>query len=222
MYAEKFVPQNPEIAASFFDHSYCIDNEIKKIEKKNRKKIEESDDDVQYNKKKVQILVYDSDSDSESAPLCKPCEYFDVSCVDTVEVCEDEIGAVQVDAVDSGISLDENIRIADTAMACEYFPGMRASSRLMYTPAECQLYLKNSTSTIGEGWKCYFAKNGCLARMHVRNGECFVANSNPHTKHDRPDQLVTNMRALNDMKSILRSVNNTLRPREIFDQVVKR
>ena len=168
-------------------------------------------------KKNSRPLVYDSDDE---------CDQSNGVC-DAVEVDDDESNvvcdAVQVNAVDSGIGDDEYVRQANTEVRFEIMPGKRQSSRILYTHEEKQIYLKNSNSTIGEGWKCYYSDQfDCRARLHVRNGQCFIANSIQHTGHARPDQEVVNMRALNDIKAILRSVNNRLPPLDVFNEVIKR
>lgn len=136
MYAHKFQPQNLEIAAQFMDnfHDYCS-------KEKEKEKYSESDDEifesVQFKKKYSRVIVY-SDSESDCEPLQSAHEYFDVSGVEhTVEVCSNEIlpaeSAVRVQSVDSGVFADEYIRSANTTIAFEYMPGLRASSKLLYS-----------------------------------------------------------------------------------------
>lgn len=247
MYAHKFVPQNPTLASLIAaEHAYSVIEEKKNEDEKNTtkksgktnknmkqtKKSEKSNKNEQTKKSEesekendTRIMVFDSDSDDNFNKQSENvCEYFDATADhNTVELCDEIVDdrAVQVDSIDSGITADEYIRCTNTAIQYEIMPGMRHTSKVLYTHDECQLYLKNSKSVVGEGWKCYYALGGCLARVHLLNGKCTFANSNQHT-HARPDQLVGNLRALNEIKSILCSVNNRLKPREVFEQVVKR
>ena len=181
MYAHKFVPQNSQIAQ--FMHSYCLTTsqttkiqeknltattELNKIRASNEVYVSDDDSDtVQFNKKHTRVLVYESDDDSAcDTSLLGDCEFFDVRGDESiVEVCDGNASnIVQVHTVDSGIAADEHIRTIDTAVSFEYMPGKRQSSKLLLTTEEQHLYVKNSTSSVGEGWKCYFAaENKCLA-----------------------------------------------------------
>lgn len=213
MYARKFVPQNPDIAFSVAVHDYCIEEKSskkRKREQKTNKTKENNSEKVEYID--VDVFVEENSVDTEPNYI-DDCEIAD-SCA--------EIGAVQVDSVDSGISVDDYVRRTNTELRFEIVPGKRMSSKVLYTHDEHQIYLINSKSTIGEGWKCYYAdENDCRARLHIRNGKCFIANEVQHN-HSRPDQEIINMNHLNEVKAILRSVSNRLAPRQVFEDVLKR
>lgn len=243
MYASKFVPQDKALAAAIAaEHDYCAQQQKQQEKNKNEKKRKPKKQTKDSEKKRKDSEIEREDSEKEnpssSSSDCdlnlnsnekcvydfvaeEDCDTFQISEEQQQQQDVEECHAVQVNAIDSGISADEYVRVAGTAIGYEIFPGLRRTSNVLCTNDESHLYVKNSTSTIGEGWKCYFAKDGCLARVHVLDGKCSIANSEQHS-HSQPSQLIVNMRALNEIKSILRSVNNRSKPREVFDEVVKR
>lgn len=85
---------------------------------------------------------------------------------------------------------------------------MPNSNMKLWAKNEGHFYVKNSKSAIGEGWTYYL--DDCFARVHVRDGKCFIASQIDHNHF------------VNEVKTILRSVENRLKPRAVFDDVMKR
>lgn len=102
---------------------------------------------------------------------------------------------------------------------CEFLPGQRYNSKVAYVAEEQQLYYRNKSIANGDVYNCYQDK--CRRKLHHRNGKCFVAG---YGLHDHPDQQKTyiNLCALNEMKRIMRSADNRLRARKVFERVIKR
>lgn len=211
MYAHKFVPQNELFSLAV--HDYCSPE--KKTTKKRKRTTQPT--------KKIE----------EKSEICEVVEYVDVDVfveenLDDYEeksakkriVCD---SSVQVNAIDSGIEVDDHVRVAGEELAYEFRGGGRFNaSRVLYATDEKQLYVINSSSSVGQGWKCYHAdKKKCLARVHLKGDRCTYANSTPHN-HPRPDKDVIDLCFLNEVKSILSSITNTLAPYEVFHQVLKR
>lgn len=101
----------------------------------------------------------------------------------------------------------------------EIMPGYRYNSSVLFCPEEQQFYLRNSTSKIGIGYTCYVKE--CKCRMHVRDNICYVANTFSHDHGDKTE-MYYNLCALNEMKRILRSVENRSSPKQVFDDVMTR
>lgn len=116
---------------------------------------------------------------------------------------------------------DENhqIRKLNTKLSYEMMPGFRFNSNLLFCPEEQQFYVANSSSEIGLGYTCYM--NECRCRVHIRNDECYIGNTMAHN-HERKMGMYYNLRALNEIKHILNSVDNQLSPKQVFDDVTKR
>lgn len=101
----------------------------------------------------------------------------------------------------------------------EIMPGFRYSSSLLFCPDEQQFYVRNTSSKVGTGYTCYVKE--CLCRMHVRDGKCYIGNTFSHDHSDQTE-MYYNLSALNEMKRILRSIDNRRTPKEVFDDVMSR
>lgn len=116
---------------------------------------------------------------------------------------------------------DENhpIRKLNTKISYKIMPGFHFNKNILYCPEEEQFYRPYFTT---KQYQAYICKvNGCKCRVQIRNNECFIANEMAHN-HDKNTGMFYNLCALNEMKSILHSVDNQLSPREVFDDVIKR
>lgn len=106
-------------------------------------------------------------------------------------------------------------------LAFQMMPGFRSSSNILYANDEKQFYVRNSALRDGVSFSfiCYDA--GCTARVHLRHDKCYVANDVPHM-HDDKTEMYINLCALNEMKDLLRSGENCLPPRTVFDNVIEK
>lgn len=84
---------------------------------------------------------------------------------------------------------------------------------------ECQFYKKNGRSKAGVGYKCY--EDNCLARLHLKDTVCTIANSIQH-EHLTKEQMMVDVTVLNKIKEKLQSIDNRLSPLEVFNTVVAR
>lgn len=125
--------------------------------------------------------------------------------------------ASSIVAADSGISENFSQREKNTQLNYAYVHGYRINSLLLWSVEEKQFYRYNSTSKIGKGYSCYV--DHCLARVHVRDGKCFHANSVAHN-HATKEQMYVDLMVLSETKSILSSVENNLPSRQVFNIVV--
>lgn len=129
----------------------------------------------------------------------------------------DDTIASSIVAADSGISENFSQREKNTQLNYAYVHGYRINSLLLWSVEEKQFYRYNSTSKIGKGYSCYV--DHCLARVHVRDGKCFHANSVAHN-HATKEQMYVDLMVLSETKSILSSVENNLPSRQVFNIVV--
>lgn len=111
------------------------------------------------------------------------------------------------------------LRKMSQQVSYEIMPGFRFNSSLLFCPDEQQFYVRNSTSKIGIGYTCYVG--GCKCRMHVRDNKCYTGNTFVHDHGDKTE-MYYNLCALNEMKRILRSVDNRCTPKQVFDDVMTR
>ncbi|XP_055304295.1 uncharacterized protein LOC129569479 [Sitodiplosis mosellana] len=112
-------------------------------------------------------------------------------------------------------------RVAKREVTYEFMTGFNYNSNLLYVKEEQQFYRRNGVAkgTICLYYTCYV--RGCHCKMHIRDGKCFVAGSRLHN-HPNQAEMYVNLCALNEMKRIMRSVNNHLMPKQVFDSVMKR
>lgn len=99
----------------------------------------------------------------------------------------------------------------------ELMGGYRYNSILIFSKEENQFYCKNSTSKMGVGYTCYVPE--CQARVHLRDGKCFISNAVTHNHEDKKE-MYTDLIVMNKCKRILRSVENRKDPKEVFDSVI--
>ena len=102
---------------------------------------------------------------------------------------------------------------------CEFLPGQRYNSKVAYVAEEQNLYYRNKSIANGDVYNCYH--DGCRRKLHCRNGKCVVAGYGLHD-HPNHQELYINLLALNEMKRIMRSADNRLRARKVFERVIKR
>lgn len=146
---------------------------------------------------------------------------FNISC-DSVVVDAVDVAAVVV-AKEEKMSEQKTkatfVRTMNREITYEMMPGFRFSSNVLYSPEEKQFYVRNSSSKIGVGYTCYI--DACKSRVHVRDMKCYIGNSIQHNHEDKADMYI-NLSALNEMKRMLRSVNNRMTPKQAFDDVISR
>lgn len=111
------------------------------------------------------------------------------------------------------------LRKMNHQVSYEMMPGYRYSSSVLYCLDEKQFYIRNSSSKIGIGYTCYVDE--CKCRMHVRDNKCYVGNTFSHD-HGEKSEMYYDLCALNEMKRILRSVDNRRSPKQVFDDVITR
>lgn len=120
----------------------------------------------------------------------------------------------------SASSTKKGKKVIESEVDFEMMPGLRYNSMLLFVKNEQQFYCLNTTSSnYGDAYKCYVS--GCSRRIYVRNGKCFINNSSSH-KHPNKSNLYFNLCALNEIKTVLRSVENQQNPRKVFDDVIGR
>ena len=103
-------------------------------------------------------------------------------------------------------------------VTCEFMSGYRYNSKLAYVAEEKQLYYKQKAIIGGEIYTCYDSE--CRRKLHIRNGKCFLGGNGLHD-HSNDEETYINLCALNEMKRILRSADNRLAPKKVFDLVMK-
>lgn len=111
------------------------------------------------------------------------------------------------------------VRVPNTEVSFEIVKGFRCTSNLLYVKEEKQFYIQNSYSPIGVGYSCYV--KDCLRRVHIRGEKCFIGDDGTHDHLDKADMYV-NLCALNEMKTTLLSTTNRSKPREVFNDVMKK
>lgn len=107
---------------------------------------------------------------------------------------------------------------ANCELSYEFIPGFRHNWKLLYVKDEQQFYKVNERTKSCDSYKCNL--KDCNRRVQIRNEKCF-ATFGLHN-HSTQEGLYTDLRALNEMKRMARSVDNRLKPKQIFDKVKKR
>lgn len=173
------------------------------------------DDDFSENKK----IEQDKSDKENSCDFLENIQRENIETILSAQIEFDEPASVC--SVDSGIEKDatQNIfaRVSNTEVEYEIMSGFRYNSNLLFVKPEKQFYIKNTQSKIGIGYKCY-VKN-CFRRVYLRNEKCFIGDAALHDHGDKSEMYV-NLIALNEMKTILRSVENRRNPRQVFDDVM--
>lgn len=76
--------------------------------------------------------------------------------------------------------------------------GERKNSSLIWTPADKQLYRKNTKSKIGVAYICY--EKNCNVRVYIKDDECFKYGNSENHLHGSNEDLYIRFVALNEIK----------------------
>lgn len=90
---------------------------------------------------------------------------------------------------------------------------------ILFVKEEQQFYVRKSSSKAVVSYVCYEAQ--CNRKVYFWNGKYFIPESKPHT-HPHQTEMYFNLYALNEIKGVLQNGGNRLRPRQVFDDVMKR
>lgn len=111
------------------------------------------------------------------------------------------------------------VRVLNTKLSYEFMPGSRSNSNLLFCHEEQQFYKRKNYSKHGDSY--VYREKWCKCRVYVVNNECYIKNNMPH-KHGSKIHKYYNWSALNEMKRIVRSADNKLTTKTVFDDVIKR
>ena len=119
--------------------------------------------------------------------------------------------------VNYGAKSNGFIRAANCEVNYEFVP-FRYPTNLLYVMEEQQFYkrIKREKPNV---YTCY--EDECHCKVYVRDGKCFVAETGSHN-HSNQAQMYINLCAKNEMKKIIGSVNNHLKPKQVYKEVMKR